>query len=128
MKRLLALLAFVSAPALALDVAGHWWQPAEPGWGLAIQQQRETAFIQLYTYDAAGLPTWYVASCKIEANTCSAILYETAGGSPLPYYTKPTSAPAGAITLRFSADDAATFSFKIGEGVAWVKDVVKMVF
>jgi len=129
MKKLITLcLAFLSFPALALDVAGHWWQPTEPGWGMAIQQQRDTAFIQLYTYDADGLPVWYVASCPLTSAVCSATLYETAGGSPLPYYTKPTSAPAGVITLTFLSDRAAVFSFKIGDGPAWTKDIEKMTF
>lgn len=129
LKSILALgLACAASTATALDVSGHWWNTAEPGWGMAVQQREATAFVQLYTYNAQGNPVWYVASCQIENARCAATLYSTSGGAPLPYYTRPTVDPAGAITIYFTSDNTASFMFKIGDGLAWVKDVVKMVF
>lgn len=110
-------------------VSGHWWNPAEPGWGLAIQQQYETLFVQLYTYNKDGLPIWYVASCKLDnTNKCTANLYTAVGGAPLPYYEPATAVLAGQTTLTFVSNDVAAFQFKIGDGVAWTKDIVKMIF
>jgi len=128
MKKLIALALALFSPLAFADYAGHWWNPTEPGWGMAIQQQQDRVFFQLYTYTADGDPVWYIGSCKLEANLCPATLYVTDGGSPLPFYTKPTSAPAGMATFNFLTPDTAAFSFKIGDGVAWTKDIVKLAF
>lgn len=110
-------------------VSGHWWNASESGWGIAVQQQYETVFLQLYTYDKEGAPIWYVASCKVESgNVCSASLYTAKGGVPLPYYKPATVVPAGYVTLTFLSNDAATFSFKIGDNAAWTKDVTRLIF
>src|SRR5262249_48915777 len=40
-----------------------WWGgPQQNGWGIAIAQQYATQFAVLFTYDAVGSPTWFVAS------------------------------------------------------------------
>lgn len=123
----IALVAF-SSVCFALDVSGHWWNPAESGWGVAIQQQRDTVFLQLYTYTKDGAPIWYVGSCKLDGDLCAVVLYEAKDGDPLPYYNKPTLVAAGQATFGFSSNDAATFSFKIGDGSAWTKNLVKIQF
>jgi len=112
-------------------VSGHWWNaPAysQPGWGMAVQQQYETIFMQLYTYKADGSPIWYIASCKLENNLCTAKLYTATGGSPLPYYTPVTETVTGVVTLTFTSNDTATFSYKIGDGVAWASQIEKYIF
>lgn len=38
----------------------YWGGPSQNGWGVAALQQYETFFIVWFTYDAAGLPVWYV--------------------------------------------------------------------
>jgi len=129
MKTVLAVVCMLfTTIASALDVNGHWWTPTEPGWGVAVQQQRDTIFVQLYTYDANGAPLWYVASCQLKDGLCPATLYKATGGAALPFYTKPTLDAAGVATFNFTSDVAGIFSFKIGDGIAWPKDVVKMVF
>jgi hypothetical protein len=58
------LCAATSAQALAHlepDPTGLWFDPAQPGWGLEVAQQGDTAFAVLFTYDAANHPVWYVA-------------------------------------------------------------------
>lgn len=39
-----------------------WFDAAQPGWGLALSQQGDTAFGVLFTYDAAQRPTWTTMS------------------------------------------------------------------
>lgn len=110
-------------------VSGHWWNPTQPGWGMAVQQQYETLFVQLYTYDEDGDPIWYVASCKVEdGHLCSSKLYTGEGGLPLPYYKEATVVPSGMMTLTFLSNSTAAFSFKIGDGVAWSTGIEKMIF
>jgi len=47
---------------LTPDPTGLWFDPSQPGWGLEVAQQGETAFAILFTYDANHKPVWYVAS------------------------------------------------------------------
>lgn len=61
--------AFVAAPANSLGdvyafsrkpaLTGLWWNAAEPGWGLAVEQQGDALFAVWATHDADGAPTWY---------------------------------------------------------------------
>ena len=44
------------------DPTGLWFDPNQPGWGLEVAQQGETAFAVLFTYDSNHKPVWYVAS------------------------------------------------------------------
>lgn len=110
-------------------VSGHWWNAKEPGWGMAIQQQYETLFVQLYTYRDDGSPIWYIGSCKIaDGNVCSVVLYSATGGRPLPYYHEVTTSAAGVMTLTFGSNDNALFMFKIGDGPAWATALEKYIF
>jgi hypothetical protein len=47
--------AFTRKPALT----GLWWNAAEPGWGLAVEQQGDALFAVWATHDADGAATWY---------------------------------------------------------------------
>jgi len=85
---LLALVASVAAHAQFLrpDPTGLWFDPAQPGWGLEVAQQGDTAFAVLFTYDSNHNPTWYVASNlsnSIDFNELPAVmkgtLYRTTG-------------------------------------------------
>ena len=72
LREFLALLAASPCVAFAAatipgDVTGVWLDERHPGWGLGIAQQNDTAFATLFVYDAAGAPTWYVAS-RMQAN------------------------------------------------------------
>lgn len=68
------------------DPTGLWFDPAQPGWGLEVAQQGDTAFAVLFTYDANDKPAWYVASNLIQVAsfnevpaTLSGTLYRTTG-------------------------------------------------
>jgi hypothetical protein len=40
--------------------SGIYWNPAESGWGIAVDQQGDTVFAVLLHYGPGGQPTWYV--------------------------------------------------------------------
>lgn len=38
-----------------------WWNAAEPGWGLGVNRQGDSLFLNWYTYAADGQPLWLAA-------------------------------------------------------------------
>lgn len=54
-----------------------WHSPQEPGWGVNVVQQLDSAFVTLFTYDADGKPTWLVAS------DATVTAYSNPGGYPV---------------------------------------------
>lgn len=73
---LAALALALGLPAAAGQYTDLWSDPREPGWGLNVVQQLETAFVTLFTYGPDGRPTWYFASdARVTAYS--------AGGLPL---------------------------------------------
>jgi len=48
--------------ASTTNMADQWGTPGETGWGLSIQQQADTLFINMFVYDAAGQPTWFIGA------------------------------------------------------------------
>lgn len=70
---------FPPTPYLGLWYAGE----AESGWGMSVTQHNGIIFVTIFTYDAAGQPTWYVMSnCTLAGNTCNGKLYSVTGGKP----------------------------------------------
>ncbi|MCQ4166774.1 hypothetical protein [Tahibacter harae] len=50
-----------AAPALAMDYSDHWWNPAESGRGIMIEQRGARAYAIVYDFRDNGLPVWYIA-------------------------------------------------------------------
>jgi hypothetical protein len=97
------LLALAFGPALAApispDPTGMWYDPSQPGWGLSVTQQGDTAFIVLLTYDANHNPEWFVASNVVDTGTFrnflvgeiyAGTLYQTTG----PAFSAPSDTTA----------------------------------
>lgn len=63
-KSLFALLVSwaISFTASAGTFTDMWSDPQEPGWGMSLVQQGDTAFATLLVYDRDGSPRWYFAS------------------------------------------------------------------
>src|SRR5262245_46919045 len=65
MRAILSLLLLVlasSASALGYNGArGLWYDRAHAGHGIDVELIGSTAFVVLYTFDAAGEPEWYIA-------------------------------------------------------------------
>ena len=50
------------APAAgAATITDHWWNPAEPGYGLMLEHVDDSAYALLYDYAADGSPQWFIA-------------------------------------------------------------------
>lgn len=46
---------------LPAAVAGHWWNPDQPGWGMILDRnERGVLFAAWLTYDDAGRSTWFL--------------------------------------------------------------------
>ncbi len=139
----LILLALVPPPTQAAYVidqnpnntstlSGIWYNIDESGWGITFTQQFNIIFATMFTYDSAGLPTWYVASnCNVANDGCTGDFYAIAKGtSP----TKPWVAldPAdlkrvGAITATFTDINNGTIAYSIN-GVNGFKRVTRQLW
>ena len=120
----------VTAPA---GVGDMWWGGAgQNGWGLAVLQQYRTLFMVWFTYDAAGVPTWYVmpAGAWTDASTYEGRIYRASGS---PWLGRAYDASAfratdvGSFRLRLAGSSAATLEYAI-EGRTGMLDLVRQPF
>ena len=51
-----------SATSYSTDQSDLWYIPAESGWGMQLVQRGNLIFATIFVYDAAGNPTWYIAT------------------------------------------------------------------
>ena len=74
-----------SDAAALVNLTDVWFDPADPGWGVFIDQQGIVAFAALFTHDAAGDPTWYSMSSGMRQpdGSFSGVLYRTRGPATL---------------------------------------------
>ena len=109
-----------------------WWGgPAQNGWGLAVLQQYRALFSVWFTYDAAGMPTWFVLPTGFwrDAQTYEGRIYRAAGSQ---WLGKAYDASAfrttdvGFYRLHF-ANGALTFDYTI-EGRSGTMPVVRQPF
>ncbi len=106
-----------------------WWNPAEPGWGLAIAHQGNTLFAVLFTYDDAGRAMWLVASGvqRQPDGGFSGTLYRTTGPAFDAKGWQPAlPSPVGAVTLRFANGESGALDYSVN-GRAVHKDITRMV-
>ena len=118
-----------SASAAPGPATGLWWNPAESGWGVHLTQRRDTVFAAWFTYDATGLPKWYVASsctmdrqlsCPtcLEDSFCSGELYETTyNGRYFSDRFEPGTVQlrnVGVVQIFFRDKDNARMSYAVG--------------
>lgn len=53
--------ALAATPLAAMDYSDHWWNPAESGRGIMIEQRAARAYAIVYDFRDTGLPIWYIA-------------------------------------------------------------------
>jgi hypothetical protein len=96
-----------------------WWSGlVENGWGMSIVQHRDVLFSNIYAYDDAGKPVWYVMSAgewNAGHTAFSGDVYVPHGS---PYYNYDVArfeggAPAGRITLTFDGANAGWMDYTI---------------
>lgn len=116
---------------LASSYQDLWYNPNESGWGMSIMQHHSTAFNTIYTYDAAGMPTWFVMSnCAMSQNGCAGDIYKVSGGTPpaVPWSDASKAvARVGSGSLSFADSGNATFNFNI-DGQQGSKSIVRQLF
>ena len=52
------------ATSFSNDQSDLWWNASENGWGIQFVQRGSTIFATMFVYDAAGNPTFYVATME----------------------------------------------------------------
>lgn len=125
-------LVLVSATtAVSTSYQGLWWNANESGWGMSLTQHGDIIFAAIYTYDAAGIPIWYViTNCPVTTTGCTGDIYRVNGG------TAPTAPWTGAGrvltkvgtgTLAFVDSNAGTFDFTI-DTMAGSKAITRQIF
>lgn len=97
--------------------SGFWWNPAEPGTGLAIEIQDNFLFLAGYVYTASGAPTFVTSQGTMRTSTefTSTLDVSSNGaaiGAPWRQITTTVNA-AGPISIIFNANDetAATLTW-----------------
>jgi cyclophilin family peptidyl-prolyl cis-trans isomerase len=111
-------------------MTGLWYNALESGWGVSLTRQSGIAFATMYTYDANGLPIWYVASnCTVTSNGCTGELFEVTGGSPLTQDWKANVSvdSVGTLTFAFTDDDNGSIEIEIN-GTTSTKVITRQVF
>ncbi|QJR10731.1 hypothetical protein DSM104443_01800 [Usitatibacter rugosus] len=121
-----------SGPAPLEDYTDMWYDPAEAGWGVSIQQHLSNkTFVTWFAYDADGLPTWLVMTDPqwTSAATLEGALYRTTGTA----WDKPwdasrlTVALAGRGRIDFGYNGAATATLTV-DGRAVVKSLRRQAY
>jgi len=122
-----------STPSPLQGVGDMWWGgPAQDGWGVVILEQPGGLFAVWFTYDEAGLPTWFVmpGGTWADGATYTGTIYRTSGSSwtGLSYDASRLQAtPLGPYTLRFAGTNAATLQYSI-EGRSGVLQLQRQPF
>jgi hypothetical protein len=103
----------VVEPALTASLGDMWWGGLEQnGWGIAVLQQYRALFGVWFTYDASGMPTWFVmpAGSWLNPATYQGRMYRTIGSPWLGgvYDSRAfRTTDVGGYRLVFSGDTAA---------------------
>jgi hypothetical protein len=130
----LAALSF-ACPALATswsnDQSDLWWNSTENGWGIQFVQRGSTIFATMFVYDAAGNPTFYVATMEgTKANgllTFTGDLFTTHGSwfGMVPYNPAAFGgAIVGNMTWVKSSGEPGTLTYSVN-GVNVTKTLVR---
>jgi hypothetical protein len=112
-----------SIDTTSTHITGLFWNPAESGWGVGLNQQSDIIFVTLFTYDENNQPKWYVVSnCAVATDSCSGRLFEVSSGSAL---TDPwdgsnkVTTDVGMLTLQFEDENSVSVTGILkGENVA----------
>src|SRR5687767_10974277 len=122
-----------AAPVPGSPLQDMWWSgPMENGWGMSVVQHGDRLFAAIYTYDAAGAPTWYVmpGGTWNGAHTAFTGALYSPRGSPYTAYDAShlrPGEPVGSATITFNAVNAASLDFTIG-AVGGRKAITRQLF
>jgi hypothetical protein len=94
-----------ASPADIVPETGWWWNPAEAGRWLLLEQNDGWVFLNFQVFNADGSPTWYLTTGPITADGAfSGALSQYKGGQTLtgPYVLPTVVGSGGNISLKFS--------------------------
>jgi hypothetical protein len=108
------------AAADRMNFTSLWWNPGEPGWGLALSHQRDTTFGILFVYDVQDRPAWYVMSSGVEKTrgTFGGKLYRAA---------RSRIEEVGSMSLNFSTGNDGVLKYRL-DGADVEKDITRQAF
>jgi hypothetical protein len=109
-----------------------WFNPAEPGWGVNLDEQDQTLFLTWYTYDASGRALWLTAQLARQRDgRFKGALTRALGGTPFDRIAGPaTTFPlpvVGNATISFSDGERARFDYTL-DGAAQSKPLTRFVY
>jgi hypothetical protein len=93
---------------------GFYWNPAEPGSGIAIEIQDNILFLAGYVYDTQGNATWVTSAGAIGGNsTYNGTLDQFRGGQCIgcAYTANFRTGSAGPVAINWSTETRATFTW-----------------
>jgi photosystem II stability/assembly factor-like uncharacterized protein len=110
-----------TVPVVQESYADLWWNPAESGWGIAINHQGNNIFATWFAYDDAGRPLWLVMpDAKVAVvngvPTAAGDVYATHGPASSGSTFDPSQVvrtKVGTATLAFGASDRAELSSNV---------------
>lgn len=112
----LAALLAGEARAQTSNQVGFWYKPAEPGWGVSIQQQGTRTFAVWFTFGVDRKPVWHTLDCAFATNVCTGDLY-TGRGTPFAQITgaaNSTATKSGVGTLTLLGSGKMNLSYTVG--------------
>jgi hypothetical protein len=121
--------------AATTNFSDQWWVPSESGWGASILQQEDVLFIDLFVYDAGGVPIWYTAAAYLQAPGPNGHvvfvgdLYQTNG----PWFggafnpAAVTHRRVGSLTFDANASDTAVLVYSI-DGINVAKNITRQLW
>lgn len=98
-----------------VDRTGSWYDPANSGWGFALTDQGEVLGGVLFTYDAAGEPTW-AAGFGRERDAVE--LHTFTGACPSCAYAAPQSRSVGRLGIDFHSETELTLADRLSMAMA----------
>jgi hypothetical protein len=111
-----------------------WWNPAESGWGINLNQQGTLMFGTLFTYEAGRTPLWLVmpaGAMQADGLTFTGDLYRTTGpafnASPFTPIGAANITRTGTMSISFDEANAATLTYT-NNGVEVTKSIQRQVF
>ena len=134
-----------TSPWVRLDFSGHWWDPADPGWGLFIWQDArapaDSILAAWFTYAADGKPQWYVFQPTWQshaATTTTPMMTVTRppGTTSPPSYANPPigsisgTSIVGIASLDFTGTGVGgvgKITYKFGDGPTLVRTIRRFV-
>ena len=121
---------YLSAERAQPNHTGIWFDPDEPGWGIALDQEQGVIGATLFAYGADGSPAWLSASALSEqsGDDWTGALYRTTGPAFDARTWSPIAASSiGTMRIAFSADGSASLAY-VADGIAVTKRIVPMAF